>query len=118
MLRVHHLSKAYGLDTILQDLSFSLNGGERAGLVGPNGCGKTTLLRIVAGLEKADSGTVQLTPSSLRLGYLPQGLVFEPDETIERYLDRQQGDLPALSAEIERLALALAEQPDQPGLQR
>jgi ATP-binding cassette subfamily F protein 3 len=117
MLRVHHLSKAYGLDTILQELSFSLNAGERAGLIGPNGCGKTTLLRIVAGLEKADAGTVQLTPASLRVGYLPQGLEFGADETIQLYLDRQQGDLPALSAEVERLALALAEQPDQPEVQ-
>src|SRR5829696_5275141 len=104
MLKVHHVSKAYGLDSILTDLSFSLNSGERAGLVGPNGCGKTTLLRIIAGIEKADSGTVQLTPSTLRLGYLPQGLVFGADETIANYLERQQGDLPALSAEIERLA--------------
>jgi ATP-binding cassette subfamily F protein 3 len=118
MLKVNQLSKAYGLDPILQKVSFSLNAGERAGLVGPNGSGKTTVLRIVAGLEAADSGSVQLTPASLRLGYLPQGLTFESADTIALYLERQQGDLPALSAEIERLAAALAEQPNQPALQR
>ena len=118
MLIVHHLSKAYGLDPILSDLSFGLNSGERAALVGPNGSGKTTLLRIVAGLEQPDRGSVQLTPAGLRLGYLPQGLTFEADATLQGYLDRQQGDLPALSVEVERLAAALAARPNQPGLQR
>jgi ATP-binding cassette, subfamily F, member 3 len=118
MLKVNQLSKAYGLDPILKKVSFSLNAGERAGLVGPNGSGKTTALRIIAGLESVDGGSVQLTPASLRLGYLAQGLTFETGDSIALYLERQQGDLPALSAEIERLAAALAESPDQPALQR
>ena len=47
MLRVHQISKSYGIQPVLQDISFTLNRGERLALVGPNGCGKTTLLRLL-----------------------------------------------------------------------
>ncbi|MGH2524131.1 MAG: ATP-binding cassette domain-containing protein, partial [Anaerolineales bacterium] len=120
MLTAHQLSQAFGLETILDNVSFSLNPGERVGLVGPNGCGKTTLLRILAGLDPPDSGAVQLNPSDLRVGYLPQGLDEKRDsaETLEGFLNRGLGDLPTLTAELERLAEALARTPDQPDLQR
>ena len=68
MLTVHHLNKSYGVEPILKDISFSLNAGERWGLVGPNGCGKSTLLRIIFGQESADSGHVQFDPPDLRTG--------------------------------------------------
>ena len=64
MLTVHQISKTYNLDTILKDATFSVNAGERVGLIGPNGCGKTTLLRILAGEEIPDSGHVSFTPSN------------------------------------------------------
>ncbi len=118
MLIAHHLTKAYGLEPILADVSLSLTGGDRAGLVGPNGSGKTTLLRLLAGVERPDAGSVHTTPASLRLGYLPQGLPFTPTETIAGYLDRAQGDLAALGAEIERLAALLAVNPRQPAVQQ
>jgi ATP-binding cassette subfamily F protein 3 len=118
MLRVHHIRKSYGLDVVLDGVTFSLNPGDRAGLIGPNGSGKTTLLRILAGLERPDGGSVQLTPPSLRLGYLPQGLVFRSDETLGDFFDQAQGDLAGLSAEIERLAQSLSANSEQPALQR
>lgn len=76
MLKAHQLTKAYGLEPILKDVSFSLTAGHRAGFVGPNGCGKSTLLRLEASLELPDAGSVQHTPAGLRLGYLAQGLQF------------------------------------------
>jgi ATP-binding cassette subfamily F protein 3 len=92
-------------------VTFSLTSGERVGLVGPNGSGKTTLLRIAAGLEAADGGSVQRTPATLRVGYLPQGLAFRPDEHLGDYLDRVQGDPIALGAQLERLATELSARP-------
>ena len=64
------------INPILHDISFSLHPAERVGLIGPNGCGKTTLLRILAGLEAPDQGTVTCNQPDLRIGYLQQG--FEP----------------------------------------
>lgn len=82
MLQVSHLSKTYGVRTILDDVSFVLNRRERAALVGANGAGKTTLLRIIAGLEQPDSGYSRLD-SHTTLGYLPQGQSFANELTLE-----------------------------------
>lgn len=117
MFTVQNLSKSYGIEPLLTNVSFSVNAGERIGLVGPNGCGKTTLLRLIVGLETPDSGIVHFMPAELRYGYLPQGAEFEPDDTIGRYIARCEGDLPALSARLAELAASLAGQPDQPQLQ-
>ncbi|MBI4674557.1 MAG: ABC-F family ATP-binding cassette domain-containing protein [Chloroflexi bacterium] len=82
MLHVSHLSKSYGIATILDDVSFVLNRGEHAGLVGVNGAGKTTLLRIIAGLEPPDAGFARLDAHAT-LGYLPQGLVLDDELALD-----------------------------------
>jgi ATP-binding cassette subfamily F protein 3 len=117
MLTAHHLSKSYNLTTILADVSFSIQPGERIGLIGPNGSGKTTLLRILVGEEQPDSGYVALSPSSLRVGYLPQGLELDPQLSLEEVLRAALGDPHALHAEVERLAAALAQESQNAGLQ-
>lgn len=114
MLTVQNLSKSFGLNLVLSQIGFAVNAGERLALVGPNGCGKSTLIRIVMGLEKADAGVVRFAPSDLRMGYLPQGFEFDYDETVESYINRMEGDLPGLSERLEALAMSLGDDPDQP----
>jgi ATP-binding cassette, subfamily F, member 3 len=117
MLTVHHLSKSFGIEIILHDITFSLNRGERIGLVGPNGCGKTTLIRIIAGLEKPDQGSIQFDPPDLRLGYLAQGLTLPGQQQIGGYLASIRADLASLTNRLEQLAGALSKNPLQPNLQ-
>ena len=85
MLRVQHLTKYFADVPILRDVSFTLAPGERAGIVGPNGCGKTTLLRILAGREAADKGMVWVDPGAT-VGYLRQGLLHEGMTTLGEVL--------------------------------
>ena len=66
--------------------------GARIGVVGPNGRGKTTLLRALAGLEPLDAGTVVRSPAALRVGYLLQERTLDPRETVGAYLARRTGE--------------------------
>ena len=108
MLQVSNITKHYGDALILDGVTFTLNPGERVGLIGPNGCGKTTLLRIIAGQETADSGSVQRAPRELRVGYLEQGLTYHDDATLDHVLRAEQFALESLEEGVAALADALA----------
>jgi len=117
MLTAHHISKTYGIQPILQDISFSISAGDRIGLVGPNGCGKTTLMHILVSEEKPDEGTVVHTRPNLQIGYLAQGMDFDPKQTLREALAVASVSQDQLQADIESLALALANDPDNHQLQ-
>jgi len=85
MLQIHQVSKSYGVQTILDEVTFSITADDRVGLVGPNGSGKTTLLRILTGQEMPDQGTVFLSPDT-SLGYLPQGLDLALEISVGAYV--------------------------------
>ena len=108
MLQLANIHKHYGDVTILENVSLIVNPGDRLGLIGPNGCGKTTLLRIIAGQEQADTGSVQLNPPSLRLGYLEQGQRYAEDDTLSDFLQVGEKALEAISVQVAQLATALA----------
>lgn len=111
MLTAHHLTKFYGIQPILQDISFSISARERLGLIGPNGCGKSTLMRLLAQVEQPDSGTIARTRSDLRVGYLAQGFESAPGQTIASTLGLLPLNDTDLEAEIATLALELAQSP-------
>jgi ATP-binding cassette, subfamily F, member 3 len=117
MLTAHHISKSYGIQPILEDISFSISNNERIGLIGPNGCGKTTLMRILAGFEQPDSGAVVSTRPNLRVGYLAQGMDFDPEQTIQSTLSLYSVSEDVLEAEIASLASALASDPGDSHIQ-
>jgi ATP-binding cassette subfamily F protein 3 len=117
MLTAHHIHKIYDIQPILQDISFSINQRERIGLIGPNGCGKTTLMRILAGIEQPDSGTVTSTRPNLRIGYLAQGMDFAPEQTLQSALGPDSVSQTELEAEIAYLASALSANPNDAALQ-
>ncbi|MDX1664404.1 MAG: ABC-F family ATP-binding cassette domain-containing protein [Candidatus Promineifilaceae bacterium] len=116
MLTAHALSLSFNIHPILNNVSFSVNAGERVGLIGPNGSGKTTLMRILAGELVPDRGHVA-APHALRIGYLPQGFELDPARTVVEAMGHAAGDPDVLDDELQALALALGEQPDAKHLQ-
>ena len=109
LLSLQGVQKSFGTNEVLRDASLTLQDGQRMGLVGVNGCGKSTLMKIIAGLETADGGTVTMQ-KGLRLGYLAQQgevgegrtvleeleSVFEPVVRMEeqlRALERQMAEV-------------------------
>jgi ATP-binding cassette subfamily F protein 3 len=108
-LHVSNVSKSYGDVPILQDVSFILNAGDRWGLIGPNGCGKTTLLRIIAGQELPDAGSVAFAPADLRVGYLQQALPYADGDSVRDALGLAEDGMERAEAELAGLAVALAD---------
>src|SRR5437870_5471091 len=81
MLQLESVTKHFATKTILKEGSAHLRPGSRVGLVGPNGVGKTTLLRLILGEQSVDGGRIRKRPR-LRLGYLPQDLEHIPGNTV------------------------------------
>ena len=101
------VTKSYGPNTVLERVSFTVAAGDRIGVIAPNGTGKTTLLRILAGLQPPDAGTVVCMPPSATVGYLPQEPDRRPDEALHTFLARRTGVAvaeAALEADARRFA--------------
>ena len=104
MIVVDNLSKNYGKQALFDNISFKVNRRERVGVVGRNGHGKTTLVRMIAGLEEADSGSISM-PRNYRIGYVEQHLDFKA----ETVLDEAAGGLDAdARSELWRVEKVLA----------
>jgi ATP-binding cassette subfamily F protein 3 len=111
LLEVESVRKHFGPEPILDGVSFDIRPGERIGLVGPNGCGKTTLLRVLAGLEEPDGGKCRVHPS-VHLGFLEQQAKFEPGRTLYNEARTALAGLIALQEEALAVSEELAQNAD------
>lgn len=92
MLTANELALAFGHQPLLESVTLSVAPGEKVGLVGRNGCGKTSLLRILAGHQEADSGIVSRR-RGLRIGYLPQEFELDTNRTVGQNIEAGAADL-------------------------
>ena len=107
LLTIRNLTKSYGAITVLQDILFVVNDNDRVGIVGSNGVGKTTLLKILMGQEEADSGTYTYAPS-IEVGYLPQTMPDFYGHTINDLIFESVGNLRQLEKRMRELELIMA----------
>jgi ATP-binding cassette subfamily F protein uup len=106
------VTRRFGDRTVLADASFSIAEGERVGVLGPNGTGKTTLLRTLVGEEAPEDGSVARR-RRLALGYVPQNPTFAFDATVAQVVASGQVELRALLERVESARAALADAPDE-----
>ncbi|MBB6480724.1 ribosomal protection-like ABC-F family protein [Spirochaeta isovalerica] len=76
MINIINLSKYYGTETVFDNISLKINPNEKTGLVGPNGCGKTTLIKMITGGEEPSRGNI-IVDKNVRIGYVPQYIEFD-----------------------------------------
>ncbi len=108
MLQVSNVSKSFGDNLIFEKVSFTVNAGQRVGLVGPNGCGKTTLLRIILGELQPDTGSAWLSPGNARAGYLAQALEYQPGQTVGQVLKGARAGLIEAQRRLKALSVEMA----------
>lgn len=111
LLRAEHLWKNFSAEPTLADVSLDIRSGDRLALVGPNGCGKTTLLRILAGELEPDRGVV-VRRKNLLVGHLRQSHAADPAQSVWDFAHTALEPLHRLAAESEQLAAALSEATD------
>ena len=101
---VQNVRQEYGVQSVLRGVSFQVSSGQKLGLIGPNGSGKTTILRILLGMEEPTGGTASLT-RGVRVGYVPQYVEYDEDETVmDCVLEEHRRLTTALRLEEKRLA--------------
>lgn len=103
ILQCSHIDKAYLTDIILSDVSFHINEGEKAAIVGINGSGKSTLIKIIADRLPADSGEVILSKNAT-MGYLAQNQEYDSKRTIWEEMQNAKPEIPALEEKIAALS--------------
>ncbi len=111
IMTVEHLSKSYGEKTLFQDASFGMDDRDKIGVIGVNGTGKSTFLKIIAGLDTADEGQIAIG-NDVRVQYLAQNPPYDPDNTVLQQVFA--GDDPDLRTMREYMEI-LAELDKSPG---
>lgn len=107
LFTLRSLKKDFGIKEILKDASFSIEEGDKVGLIGTNGSGKSTLLKIMAGLEPSDGGEIWVN-SGAKIIYLPQQPVLDDDRTVLEQIFAGSGEQMILVREYEEISDKLA----------
>ena len=117
LLTVENLTKSYGERVLFEQVTLSINSGEKIGLIGVNGTGKSTFLRVLTGAEPADSGKIMIA-SGVRVEYLPQNPEFDDTATVLEQVFK--GNSPAMQAirDYEETLEAVQRQPENTVWQR
>ncbi|PAB59336.1 ABC-F family ATP-binding cassette domain-containing protein [Anaeromicrobium sediminis] len=108
VLSCNNITKSFGIDTILKDISFSINRGEKIGLVGTNGAGKSTLFKVICGFLPYDSGEMYMS-KNINLGYLKQSDLIDTNNSIYEEMLEVFTDLINMEDEIRLLEQKIAE---------
>lgn len=114
MLSCNKVSKTFGVETILENISFSVNEGDKIGIVGVNGTGKTTLFKVITGILPHDRGEI-FTSKNCRLGYLEQNTNFYSEKTIYDEVVSVFSDLIGAEEELRSLEHQIASLSDKGG---
>ncbi|MDR2345156.1 MAG: ABC-F family ATP-binding cassette domain-containing protein [Planctomycetaceae bacterium] len=117
ILTVDHLRKHFSAEAVLVDVSFQLRAGDKVGLVGPNGCGKTTLMNILAGREESEKGSIDKA-SGINIGYLEQRPDVITDRTVIEEARLALASLIEMQHEAERIATAMSDTKDESAIAR
>ncbi|PGS46994.1 ABC-F family ATP-binding cassette domain-containing protein [Bacillus sp. AFS041924] len=116
ILSVENLIKTYGEKTLFDKISFTVSEGQKIGLLGINGTGKSSLLKIIAGVETADEGKIT-TPKDYVISYLPQHEDFDKNQTILEAVFESEDKVMVLVKTYEKTLQALGEDPTNQVLQ-
>lgn len=113
VLSCNNLNKSFGIDTILENVSFTVNEGDKVGIIGVNGTGKTTLFKVLTGIYGYDSGDIYLG-KGVEIGYLEQNTNFQSEKTIYEEVLEVFSDLIEMENYIRNLELKIAEESSNP----
>ena len=111
MISINNLTVAYGGFTLLNEINFHISESDKIGLVGKNGAGKSTILKLICGLQNPTSGKVAV-PSGVKIGYLPQIMEHHKGRSVIDEAMTAFADMFALEDELERITLELSERQD------
>jgi len=111
MISVEGLKVEFGVKPLFQDVSFVVNDRDRIALVGKNGAGKSTMLKILCGMQKPTAGNIAV-PADTTLGYLPQVMVLQDDTTVKEEARKAFADNTRLKEKVERMNHELTERTD------
>ena len=111
MISINSLTVAYGGFVLLNDINFHISENDKIGLVGKNGAGKSTILKLICGLQSPTSGKVAV-PGGMKIGYLPQIMEHHKGRTVIEEAMLAFADMFALEAELEAISTELAQRDD------